>query len=413
VNRRTDSKRAGRGAHGGARLRRAGSGVARSLAVAALLATAAACDQESAYTPPPPAEVAVAQPLKGPVTDALELTGNTEAVKSVDLVARVEGFLESIEVEDGASVKKGQLLFVIEPETYQAKVDQAKGELAEHKAFLEKVDAEFTRQSKLAKQDFASQQKVDEARAGRDQVRAQIMQSEANLRSVEIDFNYTQVAAPFDGRISEHLVDVGGLVGASGPTTLATLVQLDPMHVNFTLDERAVLKIKEARRAKGLGLVDLKETEIPVEIGLQTETGYPHRGRIDYIAPTMDSATGTLALRAVFENPDYSLLPGLFVRVRLPLRERADVLQVPERALGFDQAGSYLLVVDGDNKVVQRAVRTGALNDGFRVIEEGLGAEDWVIVDSLQRAVPGAEVAPERTVLQRGAASAAGATTKP
>lgn len=382
-----------------------------ALGMALVLATG--CDQETAYTPPPPASVKVAQPFKGPVTDALELTGNTEAIKSVDLVARVEGFLESIEVEDGAEVKKGQLLFVIEPEIYQAKVDQAKGEVAEHKAFLEKVDAEFARQSKLAKQDFASQQKVDEARAGRDQVRAQIMQSEANLRSTEIDFSYTQVSAPFDGRISAHLVDIGGLVGASGPTTLATLVQLDPMQVNFTLDERAVLKIKEARRAKGLGLVDLKETEIPVEIGLQTETGYPHRGRIDYIAPTMDSATGTLALRAVFPNPNYSLLPGLFVRVRLPLRERADVLQVPERALGFDQGGSYLLVVDGDNKVVQRPVRTGALNDGFRVIEEGLGAEDWVIVDGLQRAVAGAEVVAERTALQREAASAAGATTKP
>ncbi|MBI1207338.1 MAG: efflux RND transporter periplasmic adaptor subunit [Azospirillum sp.] len=378
-----------------------------AIALVAGLGLLAGCNQKNSYAPPPPPAVKVAQPLRAPVTEYLELTGNTVPINSIDLVARVEGFLRSIAVDDGDTVTKGQSLFVIEPEVYQAKLDQAKGEVEQYQATLVAAEADLTRQASLARQDFASQARLDEARAKRDEARAGLTQANASLRLAEINLDYTTVIAPFEGRMSAHLVDIGALVGASGPTTLARLVQLDPIYVTFTVDERTVLQIREARRQAGEATVNPRTRELPVEIGLQTETGYAHRGRIDYIAPAMDSATGTLAIRAVLDNPDHRLLPGLFVRVRVPLKERQETIQVPERALGTDQSGRYLLLLGADDTVVQRPVRTGPLRGGLQVIEEGLALGDWVIVDGLQRAIPGAKVAPERTTLAPGAAATA------
>lgn len=347
----------------------------------------------------------MAQPLQGPVTDYLELTGNTEAVNSVDLVARVEGFLQSIKVADGQDVKKGQLLYVIEPDTYKAKLDRSHGEVQMYQAQLVQAEADVKRQTALARKDFASQARLDQAIASRDEAKAGIVESKADVRLAELDLGYTRVTAPFDGRISAHEVDVGALVGASGPTTLATLVQLDPIHVTFNVDERTVLRIKQARQAEGGGAIDPQTTNIPVEIGLQTETGYPHHGRIDYIAPTLDTSSGTLEARAVVDNADHALLPGLFVRIRIPLKKRDAALQVPERVLGSDQGGSYLLLLGANDTVVQQPVETGPLVDGMRVIEKGLKADDQVIVDGLQRAIPGAKVTPERIKLTRPAAA--------
>jgi multidrug efflux system membrane fusion protein len=388
----------------------------RCAALGVVLALLGACKEENRYVPPPAPAVKVSQPVAQAVTDYLEVTGTTVAFNAVDLVARVEGFLEEIKAPDGTFVKKGDVLFVIEQPPYQAKVAQAQGEVEQQQALLTQAESEYARQQRLVKQNATATADVEKWQAQQGATQAALDQAKANLQLAQIDLGYTEVTAPFDGQLTAHLVDPGALVGAGAPTKLASLVQLDPIHVYFNVSEREVLRIKEAIRAQGRTTIDWSR-DIPVEVGLQTEDGYGHRGKLDYVAPELDPGTGTLTARAVLANGDHALLPGLFVRVRVPLRTREDVLVVPDRAIGSDQGGPYLLVVDAGDTVQQRPVETGALvADGMRVIEKGLDAQAWVVVEGIQRAVPGSKVAPERIGAERPAVAgdpAPAATQKP
>ena len=238
---------------------------------------------------------------------------------------------------------------------------------------------------------------TDDAKAKMDSASADVANAEANVQIATINLGYTQVSAPFDGIVTRHLADVGALVGYDGPTKLATIVQMDPIYVYFTVSETAVLRIKEGLAKLGRTLRDIHE--VPVEIGLQTEEGYPHKGHLDYVAPQVDPSTGTLEARAVLDNKDLSLLPGLFVRVRIPLQKLDDSLLVPDVALGTNQLGKYLLVLGKDDIVEQKPVTIGQLHGDLRVVESGLDSEDWVITDGAQRAVPGNAVDPEKTAL--------------
>lgn len=338
----------------------------------------------------------MAQPLQKPVTIYLELTGNTSAFNSVDLVARVQGFLESIDYVDGASVKKGDLLFGIERDQYQAALDQAKATLASNQATLAYNQAEYQRQATLGQRDFASQAVVQEWKSKADQAQAEVMNAEAAIESANINLNYTRVMSPFDGVVTNHLVDRGALVGVGSPTKLASIIQLDPIYVYFTMSEPQILKIKENNAKAGLELRTTGLTSIPVEIGLQGESGYPHAGHLDYASPQVDSATGTLTARAIFENEDHGLLPGLFVRVRTPVAQLDKALLTRNDAIGTSQEGSYVLVVDKDNVVQRRLVTTGDKEGQFRMITSGLKPDDWVVVEGIQRALPGAKVEPQR-----------------
>jgi RND family efflux transporter MFP subunit len=366
-------------------------GVVRGAFVLAALLLAA-CGEQNRYVAPPPPKVTVAHPLRQPVTQYLEVTGNTAPVNNVDLVARVQGFLEEIHYKDGDAVKKGTLLFTIEPEPYQVKLDQAKAAEDGAAATLKQADAEYQRQSQLASRDFASKSALDSALATRDSARASLVQAKANTRTAEINLGYAKVTAPFDGIVTAHLVSVGELVGTS-PTQLATIVQLEPIYVNFNISEADVLRVRAEMRRRGLSPADLKK--IPAEVGLQSETGYPHKGLLDYAAPTLNTATGTLAVRAIFPNTDRALLPGNFVRVRVPVQETPDALLVPDAALGSDQGGRYLLVVNGDNVVEQRKVAAGQAVGELRVIDSGLKPDDRVIVTGVIRAIPGEKVDPQ------------------
>jgi RND family efflux transporter MFP subunit len=367
------------------------------LAFAALLL--AACGEQNRYVAPPPPKVTVAHPVQQPVTDYLEVTGNTAPVNTVDLVARVQGFLEEIHYKDGDFVKKGTVLFTIEPEPYQVKLDQAKAAEDGAAATLRQAEAEFKRQSDLAAKDFASKSTYDQALATRDSGKASLVQAQANTRTAEINLGYTKVTAPFDGIVTAHLVSVGELVGTS-PTQLATIVQLDPIYVNFNISEADVLRVRAEIRREGLTPADLKK--VVAEVGLQSETGYPHKGLLDYAAPTLNTATGTLPVRAIFQNADRALLPGNFVRVRVPVQQVPQALLVPEVAIGADQGGRYVLVVNGDNVVEQRKVGIGQVVGEMRVIESGLTADDRVVVAGLTRAIPGEKVDPQ---LQTAAAA--------
>jgi RND family efflux transporter MFP subunit len=369
------------------------------------LGSTVACKKENAYVPPPPQPVGVAKPVQQAVLPYLEVTGNAVAYNQVDLEARVQGYLQEIDYQDGTEAKKADRLFVIEPAPYQAQLQQAQATLAATQADLVQAEAEFYRQSTLGKSDFASQSKVDEARAKRDSDKAQILNNQAGVTIAAINLGYTQVTAPFDGRVTQHLVSVGGLVGVTGPTKLATIVQLDPIYVTFTISEQQVLTIRAAMNARGVVPADARN--IPVEVGLMTEQGYPHAGTVDYVAPMIDPSTGTLTARGILKNPNRALLPGMFLRIRVPLAaEKENALLVPDEALGADQSGSYLLVVDKDGTVQQRTVKTGQLEGSLRVIASGITADDLVVVSGNQKAIPGQKVAPEVRTITADTASA-------
>jgi membrane fusion protein, multidrug efflux system len=381
-------------------------------AIIALLLSLSACENAgNSYEPPPPPPVKVARPLVRPVTDYLEQTGSASAVASVNLVARVPGYLESVNFRDGSIVNKGDVLFVIEPATYVANVKLAEATLAQQRAQLTRNSEEYDRQLRLVKQSASSQANVEKWLAERNSAAAAVDQARANLDIAKINLGYTRVTAPFTGRIGRHLVDAGNLVGTPSPTTLATIEQIEPIDVYFSVDEPDVLRIHAMIRKQGLGPADIYR--IPVDAGLQTDTGYPHEGRLDFIDTGLDPSTGTLQVRAVFPNRDHLLLPGVFVRVRVPVEQDKGALLVSNRALGVDQSGPYLLVVNADDVVEQRTVQTGALVDGLRVITGGLSKSDWVVVEGLQRATPGSKVAVNRvegTATTAPPAGTAGAT---
>jgi RND family efflux transporter MFP subunit len=365
-----------------------------TIALVAALGIAGCKRQQTAFVPPPPPEVIVAQALRQPVTPYLEATGNMVAYNQVDLVARVSGFLQEIRYVDGAFVHRGDTLFVIEPAPYQAKLQQAQAALESAQAQAVQTDAEYERQASLGRTDFSSRSQVDIARAARDSNRATVLNDQAGVTLAATNLGYTQVTAPFDGTVTAHQVSVGSLVGANSPTTLATIVQFDPIYVSFTISEQDVLRIRASLGQAGSTEKELRK--VPVEVGLMTETGYPHKGTLDYATPEVDPNTGTLTVRGILLNSDHVLLPGFFVRVRVPLpKPAAEALLVPDTALGTDQAGRYLLVVDKDDVVQQRTVTTGDRVGALRVIATGLRPDDRVVISRLQRAVPGQKVAPK------------------
>ena len=365
-----------------------------SAASAALAVMALAGCEQNTFVPPPPPKVDVAMPVQRPVTHYLEVTGNTAPVKSVDLVARVQGFLQSIDYEDGAFVKEGTTLFTIEPETYKLKLDQAKAAEAGAQASVKQTETDFQRQSTLVARQAASEAILENSTANRDNARANLLQAQANTAIAEVNYGYTKVTAPFDGIVTAHLVSVGELVGAaSPPTQLATIVSLDPIYVNFNVNEQDVLQIRAEARRRHLTPADLKQ--VKVEVGLQSETGYPHVGNLDYAAPTVNQSTGTLAARGIIPNPNRVLLPGYFVRVRVPIEKEADALLVPDTALGSDQSGRYVLIVNAENVVEQRKVTIGQLDDGLRVIESGIKPDDRVVIAGLLRVIPSQKVDPQ------------------
>src|ERR1700732_2773553 len=357
-----------------------------------VLVLLAGCEQNT-FVPPPPPKVDVALPVQRPITRYLEATGNTAPIKSVDLVARVQGVLQSINYQDGTLVKEGTTLFTIEPETYKLKLEQAQAAEPGAQASRKQAEADYKRQSDLVARQAVSQATLDTSTSARDNAQANLQQAQVNTKIAEVNYGYTNVTAPFDGIVSAHLVSVGELVGAASPTQLATIVQLDPIYVNFNVNEQDVLRVRA--NAQRRGLTSSQITSLPIEVGLQTETGFPHKGNLDYVAPMISQSTGTLPVRGVLPNPDRVLLPGYYVRVRVPFDQQQDALLVPDVAWGSDQAGRYVMVVKGDNVVEQRKVAVGPVEGYLRVIESGLKADDRVVIAGLLRAIPGQKVDPQ------------------
>jgi RND family efflux transporter MFP subunit len=373
-----------------------------------------ACDQRNEYVEPPPPKVTVAKPLQQEVIDYLVFTGTTRAFEEVEVRARVAGFLQRMEFTPGTKVEKGDLLFVIDPREYQAELNAARAELGSAEAKLKRAQAEFTRAEKLFKQKAGAEKNVVKWRGERDMAKAAVARAKAKVEQAGLDLSYTKVTAPITGRVSRNLVDLGNLVGEGEPTLLTKVTRNDPMYAYFNLNERDLLMALAMlrKRVEEKGLDPDKDSDSKADLqlflGLANEEGYPHKGIADFAESGVDTGTGTLQLRGVFPNPGPSpvLIPGLFTRLRMPIDKQKNALLVTERAIGADQGGRYLLVVNSENVVEKRPIRMGQLVDGLSVIEEGVQPGEWVVVNGLQRARPGAKVDPEQTDMNTLTASA-------
>lgn len=361
------------------------------------------CSKGNEYVEPPPPPVKVAKPVEQPVTDYLEFTGTTDAVASIEVRARVRGFLDSMHFTPGTVVEEGDLLFVIEPQEYEAELSAAEAELASAQAQKQRAEIELQRARKLLKERAGSEANVVNWTGERDIANAAILRAEAKVQQAQLNLDYTRVISPIRGRVSRNLVDPGNLVGEGEPTLLTTVTEYSPMYAYFNLNERDLLLAmslyREKIRKKGIDpeSTTVEEADIPLFLGLADEEGFPHEGELDYADSSVDPDTGTLQLRGIFPNKKTppELLPGLFARLRMPLRERESAILVSERAIGADQSGQYLLIVGEGNVVEKRNVETGQVIDGLMVIEEGLAPNDLIVVNGLQRARPGGKVNPE------------------
>ncbi len=420
---------------------RVGSWPVTLLCLATLLVNVGGgCGQSNQYVEPDQPEVTVTIPVRRSVTSYLDYTGTTQAVARIDLRARVRGFLREKLFKEGADVKAGQLLLVIDEETFQIRLEQALARQEEAESALRKAEESKTievakaqleldlSQLALARLDEArtrellnrragAKEELDKAEATRKKIDAQLKADRANLEQIEanfainimtaksglrgakaevrnarIDLGYCRITAPIDGRISRSEVDVGNYVGDGFATVLATIVKTDPVRAFVNVSEIDLLRIdrmvRQGKRA------DFRNATLPMEMALADETGYPHLGVADYTDPIVDAGTGTVRIRGVFPNPDGAIVPGLFVRVRLPLEIRENALLVPSRALSSDQSGEYLLVVGKDNVVERRGVKVGTEVDGMRVVDGEIGPNDKVVVDGLLQARPGTSVVP-------------------
>lgn len=365
----------------------------------------AGCDEPNTYVEPPPPKVSVALPIVEDVVEYLEMTGSTVASARVDVRARVSGELQSMHFVPGTDVEVGDLLFVIDPREYRAELEAARAQVSAAQAELKRADIEYRRATNLFKKKAGSESDVVRWQGALEVARAAVERAEAARDQARLNLDYTQVVAPISGRVGRNRVDVGNLVGAGEATVLTEITASDPMYAYFNLNERDFLRLHSAYRSRvserGIDpRVDSdSEVGLKVFLGLANEKGYPHEGIADYAESGLDPDTGTLQLRGVFDNPGpvTSLQPGLFARIRMPVALREQALLVSERAIGADQSGPFVLVVNSDNVVEKRNIVHGQLDDGMRVIEEGLEPGEWVIVNGLQRARPGGKVEPEQT----------------
>jgi|SRR5579883_464356 len=380
-----------------------------------LIAITAGCRRQNAQAPAPQkSPVPVSHPVQREVTEYVEYTGRTDAVQSVGVRARVTGYLTRSPFKEGDMVKgpvrlfgvtlrEGDLLFEIDPRPYKAQLDQANSQVVVTQAQLKLAQANYARTKESFDKGAESQANVDSAKAAVDEAAARIDAAKATAKLYALNLGYTRVTAPINGQVSRYYYTVGNLV-TQDQTLLTTVVSVDPMYAYFDMDERTILRIRIAIN-EGKIKPRAKGTEIPVEMGLENESGYPHQGVVDFVNNVVNPSTGTIAVRGVFPNPLPAngrrlLSPGMFVRMRLPIGQPHPALLVVDRAIGSDQGQKYVYVVDSQNKIQYQQVKTGALqDDGLRVIEEGLKPDDWVVVGALQQLRPKMDIEPDQTAM--------------
>jgi RND family efflux transporter MFP subunit len=371
---------------------------AAAIVLTASLSILAGCGQgqQQGGAPPPPT-VTVATPVQRTVVDHDEYVGRFVAVDSVEVRSRVSGYLAEIHFTDGQMVKKGDLLFVIDHKPFQIALDQVRANLAQARANLAFADADLARGQELVHNKTITEQVYDQRKQAKSVAEASVIAQEAMVHQAELDLNeYSELRAPVDGRAGDRRVSVGNLVvgGNSNNTTmLATIVSVDPIRFEFTFDEASYLRYQ--RFAGGNGQMGSGESAVPVALKLLDEPDFKHAGKMDFVDNVIDRSSGTIRGRAVFANPKGLFTPGMFGRLRVAGSPPYTALLIPDAAIAAEQSRKYVLVVDGGGVARQRYVVPGQLDDGMRVIKEGLNAHDRVIVNGLMRARPGVKVATE------------------
>jgi RND family efflux transporter MFP subunit len=361
----------------------------QTMFLSGLTLTLTGCTHATAEAPAVPLTmVTVSHPIERSVTDYNDLTGRTSAPESVEVRARVNGYLDKINFKEGTLVKKGDVLFEIDPRPYQAQVDFAIAQVAANEALQTKAKSNNLRYKTLQAKSpsVVTQQDLVEYQAAEDQSIAVVQQSKATLATNQLSLSFTKIMAPIDGRASRYNVTVGNLVMQES-TLLTTIVSVDPMYAYFDVDERMVLNIRQMIRAGKTK--SARDVEWPVMLGLANETGYPHQGTINFVDNQVNPKTGTLSVRAVFENKQEVLSAGLFTRVRVPIGPPHQALLITDRAIDSDQGQKIVYVVNEKDEIVSRPIVVGAVQQGLRVVEEGLKAGDRVVVSGLQRVRPG------------------------
>jgi multidrug efflux system membrane fusion protein len=374
------------------------NGVGVLVTAVGLVASSGCGRGPSRVAPAEPPVLPVSKPVQRMVTDYVDFTGRTDAVKAVDIRPRVTGYLVKMPFKEGSTVKKGELLFEIDPRPYQAQLDQAEAQVTLNRASLNLARTTYERDLPLVGRGAVSQQTLDQEKAAVEEATARIKASRSALKVYKLNLAFTKVTSPIAGRISRYYLTAGNLVNQD-QTLLTTIVSLDPMYVYFDMDEATLLRIRKARNA---GLIKRPPGgKYVVLMGLQGEPGFPHKGIVDFVNNQANSATGSITMRGVVRNPQPKggarlMSPGMFVRVRLPIGQPHKAYLVIDRAIGSEQAQKFVYVVDADNKVQYRPVKTGPLQeDGLRVITEGLGPNDRVLVGGILQVRPRMEIQPE------------------
>lgn len=380
------------------------------------LAAAMAIGTTACHKPPPqqvrpPAQVTVSQPIQKEITEWDEYPGHLEAVNMVEVRARVSGYLQEVHFQDGAEVKKGDLLFVIDPRPYQAELDRAQAMLTQAQTRLELANNDLERAERLLKSKAISEEEADSRSKAKREAQAAIDSAKASVETAKLNLEYTHINSPIDGHVGRKLMTEGNLVnaGQGQSTLLTTIVSLDPIYCYFEPDERAIQKYRQLARSSAAG--SLKDGQVICEVALDGEKDFPHKGVLDFMDNQVSPATGTMRVRGVIPNPapNHVLQPGFFVRVRVPGSAKYPAILITDLAVGADQSQRFVYVVGTNNIAEYRPIKLGPVVDGMRVVREGVKTDEWVVVNGLMSIRPGAPVNPQKTA--PGASPTASATS--